>query len=169
MGYREIPISQVRPTHSSTKLVKFTNIDTEDFVHAIGGKRFSFKQGKTILLAENLAYHFARNLAHRIIFRNDDSLMELAGINAREDRERIVKGENPVIKSVGKEVVEKLIKKILNGHEVTQVAMPSPDEIADATELGMPVSDKPKEKAGKKESKAKEDNEEPEGDFDLDI
>jgi len=171
MGYREIPISQVRPTHSGTKLVKFTNISSEDFVHAVGGKRFLFKKEKAVLLAENLAYHFARNLAQKMIFENDDSLMKYAQIDAQKDRERIAKGENPAIKSVGKEIVDKLIKDILNGHEVQQVAMPTDDEIADATELGMAV---PEKKAGKKEGKEdskvkKEEEVEEEGDdFNLD-
>jgi len=169
---KDIPISQVRPTHSSSRMVKFTNIDAEDFIHGLSGKNYKFKKGVTVLLPESFAYHFARNLAHKIIFRDDGSLEKYAGVNERLNRERTNRGENPIVKSIGKEAVESLIKEILNNHVIQKVEEES--DVLDASELGMVVPERKKEekKESKKGSKAKKEEvkeEEMEEDFDLDI
>jgi hypothetical protein len=171
---KEIPISKVRPTHSSMKTVKFTNIDKEDFIHPVGGKRVRFGKGKSFYLPETFAVHFARNLAQKIIFRSDASLLEYAGVDAKADRERTAKGENPMMLPVGKEKVHKIMEVILDGHQVKQV--PAGDDVVDASEIGTPVSDekpkKPSKKADKKSKKSKKeeaDVEENEEDVDNDF
>lgn len=160
---RDIPISQVRPTHSSSKLVKFTNIDKEDFIHALGGKRYKFKKEKSVMLPESYACHFAKNLAYKIVFRDDDSLLKYAKIDEKLNRERTMRGETPIIKGVTKEVVDNLIYTILNGHRIAKVE--DTEAPIDAEEIGMAVPDKPKKEKSKKSRKGKAVKEEVEEDF----
>lgn len=156
---QEIPISKVAPTHSTTKLVKFTNIDDEVFVHSLGGKRYSFRPGVSIMLSENLAFHFARNLAHKIIFRDDDSLKKYAGIDEKLNRNKTARGETPLIKGVSQEAIKELVKVILNNHKLEPVEVS--DGPVDASEIGMEVKDK-KEDSPVKTKKAKKETKESE-------
>ncbi len=157
MAGKEIPISQVPPTYSSSKLVKFTNIDDERFVHPMGGKKYSFKAGKSVMLSESVAVHFAKNLANKLLFRDDDSLLKYAGIDEKLNRERTNRGETPIIKGVSQEAVDTLVKKILNNHIVSG---PADEEITDIEEIGVAVSEESKKEEKKSPGRPKKEVEE---------
>ena len=147
----EVPISKVKPTYSSIRQVKFTNIDNEDFIHAMGGKKFKFKKGISVMIPENMAFHFARNLAQKIIFRDDESKLKYAGINEQLSRERTNRGENPLIVPVTKEVVENLMDIILNHYKKTDSKM---EEVLDIEDFGQVVPSKVEAKTKTSETKS---------------
>lgn len=56
------------------RVVKFTNIDKEDFQFAFGGQPFLVKAGESVFFPYDLAEHGAKHLANKILLRGDKAL-----------------------------------------------------------------------------------------------
>lgn len=56
------------------RAVYFTNVSDEDFYHTWDSVTYKFPAGKTQLLEDYLAYHFAKHLAYRELNKKDEKV-----------------------------------------------------------------------------------------------
>lgn len=65
------------------KAITFTNYSNEDFSHTWDGVRWDFPKGKSTMLAEDLARHFAKHLAMReLVKKNKNASLTRAEVEA---------------------------------------------------------------------------------------
>lgn len=119
------------------RVVRFTNITSQDFTHAYNGQPFTIKAGTSQMFPHDLGRHLAKHLARKIIFSGADKGL------LTNDRSIITETEE-----------EKLIEKILSD----DFRMEVPEELSEAERIRQRVEelnqDKPDEAPTNNKTKA---------------
>lgn len=132
---------------------QFKNIDEEEFVGMYGGQEYRLGAGKSIALSEFLAVHLARQLAYKMIMREnleiEEASLERGDKNVKtklvEEEPLAALAKSMISNVVLPEVEEEKVKKKEKLEEGEKE-----EEFEDAK--GEPeAGDKPVEEAGKKE------------------
>lgn len=136
--------------NDKSQVVKvFKNTDTEDFVGMYGGKEFVVGAGKSVAHPEYLALHLARQLAYKMILRENQKI-EDASIE-RGDKDIKTKLVEPdKVEELAKSMISNLLlpeepeKKKETGEESEKPKEKEEEEFEDVE------AKKPKKKASKK-------------------
>ena len=117
------------------KAITFTNYSNEDFYHMWDGVRYDFPKGKSTMLPEALAKHFAKYLAMRELMKKDKNL----GLTRAEVEEEMQKALD-VADSIESEDETKLATETTNYNTMRKSEL-----VKEAEEKGIDVAGKKKE------------------------